>query len=177
MNDRSAHSPLPVVEVVRATVEDEPVLANLLELYAHDFSELIDLTLGPNGRFGYPRLALYWREEDRRFAFLLRADDQLAGFALVTRGSEISGDPDVWDMSEFFVARGLRKRGIGAAAAHEVWRRFPGRWEIRVMEKNLAARAFWAAAVAGFIHAPAVAFFAETEDQRWEVFSFRSGSE
>ncbi len=36
------------VEVVAATADQEPILANLLELYAHDFSEISDLHLNFN---------------------------------------------------------------------------------------------------------------------------------
>ena len=50
------------LEVILATSEQEPILANLLELYAHDFSEFYDLTLRADGRFGYDQLPLYWRE-------------------------------------------------------------------------------------------------------------------
>ena len=28
--------------------------------------------MGADGRFGYPRLALYWSEPERRFAFLIK---------------------------------------------------------------------------------------------------------
>lgn len=163
----------PGVEVVRAAAEQEPVLANLLELYAHDFSEIIDLQLHPDGRFGYPRLAEYWAE-DGRFAFLVKVDGFLAGFVLVAKGSRITGDPQVWDMAEFFVVRGCRKRGIGAAVAHEIWRRFPGAWEVRVMESNLPALAFWRSAVGAFTRpAPEAARYTE-EEKRWQVFSLAS---
>lgn len=104
----------PGVEVIPAAPEQEPVLANRLELYAHDLSGFFDLRLGPDGRFGYPRLPLYWREEGR-LPFLVKVDGGLAGFVLVSRGSRVSGDPRAWDVAEFFVARPFRKRGIGAA--------------------------------------------------------------
>ena len=55
----------PDVEVLAAAAEQAPVLANLLELYSHDFSEFIDLELEPDGRYGYPQLELYWREPGR----------------------------------------------------------------------------------------------------------------
>jgi predicted acetyltransferase len=112
------------VEVAPALVEQEPVLANLLELYAHDFSELIDLRLGADGRFGYKRFPSYWKEPDR-FPFLIKADNQLAGFVFVSRGSEISGDSKIWDMAEFFIVRGYRRLGLGSKAAQAVWTCFP----------------------------------------------------
>jgi hypothetical protein len=34
------------VQVVKATIEQKPVLANLLELYAYDFTEFCDFDIG-----------------------------------------------------------------------------------------------------------------------------------
>lgn len=163
----------PGIEVLRATAEQEPVLANLLELYAHDFSEFSDLRLQPDGRFGYPELSRYWREEGR-FPFLVKVDGHLAGFALVSRGSRISDDPRVWDMAEFFIVRRYRKRGIGAAVAREVWRHFPGAWEVRVLETNRPALSFWKAAVGAFTRSRAKAAVIELGEKRWRLFSFTS---
>ena len=126
--------PAPI-EVLAAAPEQAPILANLLELYAHDFSEFHDIDLGADGRFGYRHLGLYWSEPDRH-AFLVRVNGMLAGFVLVKRGSEVSGNETVWDMAEFFVIRGYRRRGVGTQVAHEVWRQFPGTWEVRVMQSN-----------------------------------------
>lgn len=137
------------VELVAADQAQAPVLANLLQLYAHDFSELVDLDVGPDGRFEYARFPLYWSEATR-FPFLVKVDDQYAGFVLVSQGSLVSGDAQVWDMAEFFVMRKYRRRGIGAALAHEVWRRFPGRWEVRVRERTAVALLFWQATVKSF---------------------------
>src|SRR5438552_907334 len=85
------------LEVVPATREHAATIANLFELYAHDFSEFHDVELGEDGRFGYKNLPLYWSEPNRH-AFLFSVRQKLAGFALVKRGSEITGDECVWDM-------------------------------------------------------------------------------
>jgi hypothetical protein len=93
------------VELIPATPEHQPLLANLLELYMHDFSEFHNLELGPDGRFGYKHLPLYWLDPDRH-PFLLRQHGKLAGFVLVKRGSEISGNETVcgiWQSSSSFV--------------------------------------------------------------------------
>lgn len=169
----SEQSPLTGIHVLHASAQQQPVVANLLELYAHDFSEFVDLQLQPDGRFGYPGLSRYWSEEGR-FPFLVTVDGHLAGCVLVCRGSRVSADPQPWDMAEFFIVRRYRKQGVGAAVAHEIWRRFPGAWEIRVMEGNRPARAFWRASVAAFTRAPAEARLIELQEKRWEVFSFAS---
>jgi len=120
------------IEIITATIEQESVLANLLELYAYDFSEFSEIRIKADGRFGYPLLPLYWQEPNR-FPFLVKVDGNLAGLALIKQGSEISGDPLSWDVAEFFIMRGYRKHGVGRQVAHQIWQKFPGQWEIRVM--------------------------------------------
>jgi predicted acetyltransferase len=161
------------VAVVSAGREQEPILANLLELYAHDFSEFHDIEIGPDGRFGYKRLALYWKE-DGRHPFFITMNDKLAGMALVKRGSEISGDATVWDMAEFFILRGYRRHGIGTEAAHRVWRQLTGRWEIRVMESNFQALSFWVNAITKFRGAAISPTRIERGTESWQFFPFES---
>ncbi len=161
------------IEVIPAAPEQEAILGNLLELYIHDFSELRDFDLGPNGRFGYRPLPLYWSDPDRH-PFLVRIDGRLAGFALVKRGSEVSGNEAVWDMAEFFVIRGYRRRGFGIQVTHELWRRFPGQWEIRVMQSNVAAYHFWARAISKFTGEAVHPVPVKKGGENWELFSFES---
>ena len=165
--------PSPQIEVLAAAREHESILANLLELYVHDFSEFLDVELGPDGRFGYPQLSLHWSEPERH-PFLVKVDAQWAGFAFVKRGSEVSSKEDVWDMAEFFVLRGYRRRGIGTQIAHDVWRRFPGLWEVRVMEANVVAREFWGRAIAAFVGEEICPVHFEKGREWWFVFSFQS---
>ena len=176
MTTEHAKKPSAHIEIIPAMPEQEPILANLLELYAHDFSEFHPIELGIDGRFGYRQLSLYWSEPGRH-PFLASIDGKLAGFAMVKRGSEISGDIEVWDMAEFFVVRGYRKRGIGTEIAHDVLRRFPGLWEVRVMQSNRAAHHFWECTISAFagkvIHSVPV----EKCGEYWYLFSFESKRE
>ena len=99
----------PDVGLDLATVADAELLSNLLELYIHDLSAAFPhLELGADGRFGYPKLPLYWSEPESRFPFLIRCDGRVAGFALVTRGSPATDDPNVFDIAEL-VAASLRR--------------------------------------------------------------------
>ena len=164
------------IQVTRAALDQEPVLANLLELYCHDFSEMIELNLGKDGRFGYPNLPLYWTDPNR-VPLLVTVDGNLAGFVLLCRGSVISGDPQVWDVAEFFIVRGCRRCGTGTAVAHKVWRMFPGRWEVRVMKSNHAALEFWKRAVSAFTGNAAQPALVEKAGKKYHVFSFISGAD
>jgi len=161
------------VQLTLATPEQQPILANLLELYAHDFSEFHPVVLNTDGRFGYKGLEEYWSLPDR-YAFLFTVEGNLAGMALIKKGSEITRDPSVWDIHEFFVLRGFRKRGVGSAAAHEIWRRFEGSWEVRVMKSNVPALSFWRRAISTFTRNPAEPTQIEKDGQHWNVFSFES---
>jgi predicted acetyltransferase len=161
------------IELILAAPEHQPVLANLLELYAHDFSEFHDLELGTDGRFGYRHLPLYWSEPGRH-PFLVTMDGKLAGLVFVKRGSEISGSESIWDMAEFFVVRGYRRRGIGTEIAHQVWRRFPGLWEVRAMQSNPPACHFWERTISEFIGKTVPSVLVETGGECWHLFSFES---
>jgi predicted acetyltransferase len=170
---KRAEKPPAHIEVIPARPEAEAILANLLELYAHDFSEFKDLELGPDGRFGYSNLSLYWSEPGRH-PFLVRVEGKLAGLVLVKRGSEVSDNETVWDVAEFFVLRGYRRRGIGTQIAHEVWRQFPGLWEVRVMESNIVASEFWAHAISMLTGQTIQPVRVEKDGRCWTVFSFES---
>ena len=104
---------MALIELIPATSEQAPILANLLQLYAHDFSEFHSVEPGPDGRFGYPELPLYWNEPGR-YPFLIKVDGKLAGFALIRKLAAEAGHDTAWDMAEFLVLRAYRRRGIGS---------------------------------------------------------------
>lgn len=140
----------PRVEVLHATAEQEPVVANLLELYAYDFSDFHPMNLGPDGRFGYKGLSRYWSETDR-LPFLIKVEGRLAGLVLVKRERGVLGTETVWDVAEFFILRTFRRQGVGARVAHEIWCRYPGKWQVRVMESNQNAWRFWEHTIRSFV--------------------------
>jgi len=164
--------PLMKIEVVPAASEQVPVLANLLQLYAHDFSEFHDLEIGADGSFVYEHLPLYWSEPGRP-PFLVWVDNEL-GFVLVKKGSETSGNGHVWDMAEFFVLRAYRRRRVGTRIAYEVWKRFPGVWEVRVMQANAAALNFWTRAISEFTGKNIDPVRFGKDGESWMLFCFAS---
>jgi predicted acetyltransferase len=171
----TSEEPSAKIELLPASREHESILANLLELYVHDFSEFYPLELGADGRFGYQHLPLYLSEPNR-YPFLVKVDGKLAGFAFVKRAPGVARSGEIWDMAEFFIVRAYRKRGIGRRVAGAVWERFPGLWEVRVMESNRAARGFWMKAVADFSGVPVEPVTIEKDGMHWLVFAFESGA-
>lgn len=162
------------VELQPATPETAPLLRNLVELYVHDMSEIFPVEIGPDGRFGYEKLPLYFSETSGRHAFLIRCGGRLAGFALVTRGSPASDDPEALDVAEFFVLRRHRRSSVGRRAAFALWDRLPGHWVVRVSAANRAGLPFWREIVREY----AGGEFDETtragSPHDWHVFAFAS---
>jgi predicted acetyltransferase len=164
---------LPNIDLVPAAPEQQSIVANLLELYIHDFSEFLDIDLGSNGKFGYPDLPLYWSAPGRH-PFLVKADGHWAGLVLVKEEPAISTGQPTRDIAEFFILRRYRRHGIGTQVAHQVWRTFPGPWSIRVLQCNHAARTFWERAITAFTGEPVEPSSFQRNGQPWTLFSFVS---
>lgn len=131
----------------RAGDAERPLVAQLLQLYLHDFSELDHDDVGEDGRFDYRWFDLYGRKAGYH-PLLLRIGGKPAGFVLLEeRGSE--GNPAAHYVAEFFVLRAYRRSGYGTAVARALFDRYPGKWEIEQTGPNLAAQAFWREVIAG----------------------------
>lgn len=163
------------VSLEPASASDAALLSNLLELYIHDMSAVFtQLELGADGRFGYAELPLYFSEPARRFAYVIRHDERVVGFALAKRGSPWADEPEVLDVAEFFVVRAHRRHGVGARAALLLWQALPGRWMVRVAASNTGALDFWRAAVAEFSQGTAEETTHSAAGREWQVFRFEA---
>jgi predicted acetyltransferase len=127
----------------RARESDIPLLANLYELNAHDLSNSLSLDIQADGLYKSKDLSIYWSQPDRRFPFLIRYRNGVAGFALVSRERPDDGEPGHFTVDEFFILRKSRLTGLGTRAAFLLWDLFAGSWTIRVPEKNRDATLFW----------------------------------
>jgi hypothetical protein len=72
-----------------ASSKERVQLENLAQFYSCDFSEMLEMYVDEDGRFGDVDLTPYWVDEWRH-PFLLRVDDKLAGFALISERSKIT---------------------------------------------------------------------------------------
>ena len=138
------------LRIVKATENQMPILANLLERYAYDFSEYWKFDIGDNGFYGYEGLPLFWTNP-HRYPYLIYVENKIAGLVMVQKGSPISDDNEVWDIAEFFIMKKYKKQGIGTEVAHQIWSQFEGRWQVRVLIENQIANKFWSQAIKKFI--------------------------
>jgi predicted acetyltransferase len=140
------------VEITPASEAERPMIEGMFQYYIYDFSELEppdsdEFELEADGRFGpYEPMEAYWREASR-IPLVIRRRGRPVGFALINAFSH-AGLPVDRNMGEFFVMRKHRRGGVASAAVREILTRYPGRWEVAVMERNTGARAFWPIAVA-----------------------------
>jgi predicted acetyltransferase len=137
------------VKVELALPEEKAVLASLMQLYIHDFSEFWAGTprgeLQNDGRFWSYPLDDYWGEP-KRVPLLIRRDGHLAGFVLINDVTHSGHDADR-NMAEFFIVRKHRRSGVGRTAAQEIFSRYSGLWEVAVARRNVQAVAFWRGAI------------------------------
>ena len=170
---------MPDIDIAIARPDQREAIANLLQLYVHDFSELWTGSdrgeLRGNGRFNdYPGLDRYWSEPDH-IPLLIASEGRLVGFAFLNRHSHSGGEPD-WNVGEFFIVRKYRRGGYGSAALAAILKRWPGQWEAAVVRANVGALAFWRRAIAAN---PSVTGVTEVdvsgEDWNGPVLRFNAG--
>ena len=164
-----------VVAIDVAGPDEQAVIANLLQLYIHDFSELFAgsarCDLDDDGLYR-PDIPLgHWWLLPNHIPLLVRVDRRLAGFALINDHGHDGATVDR-NVAEFFIIRKYRRSGVGRDAAHAIFSRWPGRWAAAVMRANTGARAFWAQAISE--HPGVSGFEAEdADDARWNGTLFR----
>jgi predicted acetyltransferase len=164
---------MPRVELEIASPSAQTALANMLQLYIHDFSELwggeARGELGEDGLFEAPDLAELWPKADH-LPLLIRADGHLAGFCILNAHAH-GAQPVDRNVAEFFVVRKHRRSGVGAAAARAVFSAHPGTWEVAVVQSNTGALIFWRKVIEA---QPGMSGFHELGDVRdWNGTVFR----
>ena len=123
----------------RCVPEDFAALAQMLELYQYELSDIWPQVLDAGGRYGYD-LARH-REGERFHAHVALCDGHYAGFALVAPAA-VTRTQGFW-MEQFFVLKACRRAGVGRQLARWVFDAHPGLWEVGQMPANGAAQAFW----------------------------------
>lgn len=170
------------VSVRVAGASERPLIEGLSQFYIYDFSEMepagsAALEFDERGGFApLPGMDDYWRL-DGFHPLLIRVGDRPAGFALVNTHSHRGGHVER-NMGEFFVARKHRRQGVAREAVRQVVALYPGRWEVAVVERNVAAKAFWPQAIAS---APNVSELVrlEGDGEHWRgpIWSFRAAAD
>ena len=170
----------PDAESVRVRVADgteRRLIENLIEFYIYEFMQLEPpFPTRFDDRDCYPAfsdLDRYWRIEGFR-PLLIRAEERLAGFALINTHSS-RGEKVEFNMAEFFIAREHRGRGVATDAFRRIMAQYAGCWEIAVAEHNMAAKMFWSRTLKATLNISHLVRH-EGDGERWHgpIWSFRS---
>ncbi len=138
------------ISLDRSVRHEKSIIRNLMQLYQDKLASFTGKTIDPLGLFDYAYLDHYWTSDGKhegRVPFLIRVDDQLAGFILINQYSHIDPHMETYNVAEFFVMNVFRRKGMGEVAARRLFALFPGQWEIAVLRENTPAIAFWRSVV------------------------------
>ncbi len=120
---------------------DVAMVRRLVQLYLYDLGG-DRWRVESDGSFADPGWhRRFWARRGRHH-FVIRVDGRPAGFALVSERAHFAGD-GTREISEFFVLRRYRRRGVGGRVARALFARFPGHWELAELSWNVAAQRFW----------------------------------
>ena len=141
------------ITLFKATQDDKNTIQNLGRFYVYEMSRycgfLPSWEVPSNGLFECIDLSSYCEKSDRH-AFLVKVDDELAGFVLINK---VGSTPDVdWNIGEFFIVSKFQGKGVGRYAAEQVFNRFPGVWETSQIPENTAAIEFWDRVIRRYSH-------------------------
>ena len=133
--------------IIPATLEDYLAIQNMAQFYVYDTSRDCGFYISSNGLYEPKDYRIYFENADRK-AFLVKIDEELAGFALL---NQVSTLPETdWNIGEFFILARFQGKGIGRQVACHLWKMYPGFWEVSVLPENKSALAFWRKTVSGF---------------------------
>jgi predicted acetyltransferase len=129
------------ISIIPVSYGDKEVLRNLLELYNYEFSQYDDTDVNNYGIYGYRYLDHYWTD-DNRFAYFIKVDNKLAGFAML-RGYSNEEKQNNYSIAEFFVMYKYRKMGVGIYVMEYFFNKYKGEWKIGYTPRNKTAKIFW----------------------------------
>ena len=94
-----------------------------------------------------------WFHDDRCTAFIVLREQEPVGFAVVQRSLAPAGGGDFkrhFRLSEFFIRRPFRNKGVGRGAAMLIFARYAGEWTVPEQSRNPRAIKFWRRVVSEF---------------------------
>lgn len=168
----------PSVKLVLASIECYPIIQNMGSFYVYEASRECGFPLPEDGLYKHKDYKNYF-EEETRSAYLIQAQDEIAGFILLNQATIEKATN--WNIGEFFVLAKFQRKGIGMQAAHKLWRQHPGRWEISIIPENKSAIQFWQCVLSMFVgdrfdmQLRTVSF--DTENKNRLIFSFDTADE
>jgi predicted acetyltransferase len=141
------------VSVAEAGPADRAWIRNVYPLYLHDLSAFTEFyELDERGVF-FPDYLPEWLDVRSPVVhpMILRGDGRPVGFAFVGQAPYPHMTPGRdFRMCEFFVLGRHRRRDVGQRAAHAIFDRFRGVWEVSELPANVVAVRFWRSVIGDY---------------------------
>jgi len=142
---------------------------------------LADLTADTTGVFpsltvtgqGVAEIIQGWFHDDRCNAFIVLREQEPVGFAVVQRSLTPASSDELkrhFRLSEFFIRKPFRNKGVGRGAAMLIFARYAGEWTVPEQSRNPGAVRFWRRVVSEFTNGK----FREKRGQGEVAHSFTS---
>jgi len=128
------------MQLIKATIADYQTIQNMARFYVYDRTKYMGWECPENGMFECIDFKHYFESANEQ-AFLIRVNDELAGFVLLDK--MILTEQVDWNIGEFFVLAKFQGKGIARQVAKEIFKQFPGKWSVAVMPENIKAVNFW----------------------------------
>jgi len=128
------------MEIVRVGELNLDVYLNLAQSYEGEFSGVTGKQPDARGLF-----ALDTSLGDCAMGFLLVVAGAPVGLAAVLVKPE-----NRYEVSEFYIVPSFRMQAWGMRFAHNLWRMFPGLWEVKQIQGAEDASIFWRRAISEF---------------------------
>ncbi len=139
-------------DLILSTGADAHTIARLWPLYQYELSCVGGMPINTNGLFEEQTvesmdyvevLGPWWERPDALYPFLVRVDGRPAGFVMVGAAPDYAPEGRDYLVHEFFFLHSYWGTGLAEWAAGDIFRRLPGRWELRTIPQNHRAVAFW----------------------------------
>jgi len=143
------------IKLTPVDIKDKNKLGNMLRVYQ---KEMFKRDMGK-----YKYLDSYWKNP-RRFPFFVMIDSVIAGLVLINDHTIILDNGN--SISEFYISKDFREKGIGKEAARLAFNMFPGKWEIRELKDNKRAHSFWNTIISEFTNKKYTEVY--TDNDEWD---------
>ena len=148
-----------MVTLKKVPVSDRNTLWNMVQKYFYELSAIYDMEMDAAGNYEYRYFDSYFEQPGRTALFICH-DRTRIGFALINNFSCL-GDSIEYAVAEFTIFPRYRHRHFAAEAVRQLFRTYPGKWEIKYSRRNPAAETLWKNAAREY--APGVSRYGETE--------------
>lgn len=125
------------LRLVNASHDHEGALAQLQQLYLHDLSEFAGFQPDEDGRF-CPSFFVF--EDGQQFNLVMLRGIP-AGFVCFKPRLGVDNQKE-FSLIHLFIVRCYRRLGIGEEISRMLFEKYPGAWEVRVLETNEIGTAF-----------------------------------